>query len=58
MFLFGIIIRKSTLKQFLDDGHVVLAIRGYYPDITDPLSRRAGHEILVTGYVNVDGKCQ
>lgn len=48
---------EQTMKQFLDDGHVIYISRGQYSDFNDPTSRYNGHAFLITAYLCVDGDC-
>lgn len=42
---------QNVLKQFFDDGHVVIIGRGGYSNLEDSKSRNDGHIFLICGYV-------
>ena len=50
---------ETTLKRFIDEGHVVQARLSYYDYIqnTNTYIRRAGHVVVVSGYIIDNGKC-
>lgn len=54
---FGVRFSESTLRQFLNDGHVVYIGRGHY-DINNV--RHGGHATLIVGYttISVNGTLQ
>ena len=41
---------QGTLKEFIDDGHVIIINVGKYGDINDPNSLSSSHSIVLFGY--------
>lgn len=49
---------EEVLQRFLDDGHVIYILRGWYPNLEDSTIRTSGHMVLIIGYVYIDNQCR
>lgn len=50
---------ETTLKRFIDEGHVLYIRLSYYTKISDNMYelQEIGHAVLISGYIIDNGKC-